>query len=185
MIILLGKTASGKDTICNYLVQKHHYKRIVTYTSRPMRPNEKDNVHYHFITKEDFIEKINNKFFAEWKAYETEFGIWYYGTALEDLENIYSESIIILTPAGYKDIIKKMPKRPISILIDADDNTIKKRLIKRGDDPKEAERRLLHDNDDFIGIENEVDYIIHNNDGTNINDIVNEILTKGSDSNSR
>ena len=54
--------------------------------------------------------------------------------------------------------------------------TIKKRLIKRGDDLKEAERRVSHDNDDFKGIENEVDKIVYNNDGTNIDDVVQKIL---------
>ena len=50
MLILIGKTASGKDTILNQLVKKHGYKKIVTYTSRPMRKGEKQDVTYHFIS---------------------------------------------------------------------------------------------------------------------------------------
>lgn len=37
MLILLGKTASGKDTVLNKLVREHGYKKIVTYTTRPKR----------------------------------------------------------------------------------------------------------------------------------------------------
>lgn len=176
LFIILGKTASGKDKTVNELTSKYDFNKIITYTTRPMRKNEEQDITYHFVSEDDFKQKINDNFFAEWKTYDTEFGVWYYGTALDDLENVDNNSVIILTPAGYRDIIKKVSKKPISILIDADDNTIKKRLIKRGDNPKEAERRLLHDNKDFIEIENEVDYIINNNDGTNINDVIKEIL---------
>lgn len=182
LFIILGKTASGKDRTVNELTSKYDFNKIITYTTRPMRKNEEQDITYHFISEDDFKQKINDNFFAEWKTYNTEFGVWYYGTSLEDLENGDDNSVIILTPAGYRDIIKKVSKRPISILINTDDETIKNRLVKRGDNPKEAERRLIHDNEDFKGIENEVDYIIHNNDGTNINDVINEILkitTKG------
>lgn len=39
IVVLLGKTSSGKDTVCNQLIQKG-YKKLVTYTTRPMRPGE-------------------------------------------------------------------------------------------------------------------------------------------------
>ena len=140
-----------------------------------MRKGEKQDVTYHFISEEDFKQKINEGFFAEWKSYITVDGVWYYGTSLEDLENADDKSVIILTPDGYRDVINKLTRRPISIYLYANNQTIKKRLIKRGDDPKEAERRVSHDNDDFKGIENEVDKIIYNNDGTDINNVMQKI----------
>ena len=176
MLILIGKTASGKDTILNQLVKKHGYKKIVTYTSRPMRKGEKQDVTYHFTSSEEFQKMIEQGLFAEYKTYNSEFGVWYYGTALDDLEKADDKSIIILTPDGYKDVINKLSKKPISIYLYANNSTIKKRLKKRGDDPKEAERRVSHDNEDFKGIENEVDKIVYNNDGANIDDVVDKIL---------
>ena len=86
MIILLGKTASGKDTIVNYLVKNLGYKKLTTYTTRPMRPGEVQNLQYHFISEEDFKEKISHGFFLEYKTYHTEFDDWYYGSAMEDYE---------------------------------------------------------------------------------------------------
>lgn len=176
MLVILGKTSSGKDVTLNNLVAKYGYKKIITYTTRPMRHNEQQDVTYHFISEDDFVQRIKNNFFAEWKTYNTEFGLWYYGTALEDLENADDDSVIILTPDGYRDIKNKLSKKPISLYLYADDYTIKKRLIRRGDNPKEAERRLLHDNEDFLGIENEVDKIIFNNFDTDISSVINEIL---------
>ena len=49
-------------------------------------------------------------------------------------------------------------------------------MINRDDDPKEAQRRLEHDNIDFKGVKTEVDKIVYNNKGLNINDVVNKIL---------
>lgn len=176
MIILIGKTASGKDTILNNLVAKHGFKKLITYTTRPMRQNEEKDVTYHFISEEDFHQRVDRGFFSEWKSYDTEFGTWYYGTALEDLDNADDNTVIILTPDGYRDIVKKLSNKPESVYIYANNSTIKERLVARGDNKDEAQRRLEHDNVDFKGIENEVDKIFYNNKGTNIDDVINNIL---------
>lgn len=176
MIILIGKTASGKDSILNILTTKYGYKKLITYTTRPMRQNEKQDVIYHFISDDDFQNKIEENFFAEWKSYSTEFGVWYYGTALEDLENANDKTVIILTPDGYRDIVSKLSNKPKSIYIYANNSTIKERLLKRGDNKEEAKRRLEHDNTDFKGIENEVDQIFYNNKGADIQKVVQKIV---------
>lgn len=176
MVIIMGKTSSGKDIVVNELITKHGFRKCVTYTTRPMRDGEVQDITYHFITEDDFKHKIRENFFAEYKSYDTEFGIWYYGVALEDVENADDKTVIILTPNGYRDVIKKVKNKPKSIYIYANNSTIKERLINRGDDPKEAQRRLEHDNIDFKGVETEVDKIVYNNKGSNINDVVNKIL---------
>ena len=176
MIIIVGKTASGKDTVVKKLVDDYKYTKIITYATRPMRKGEKQDITYHFISDDEFNQKINEGFFAEYKVYDTEFGIWYYGTALEDLENADDKSVIILTPAGYRDIEDKVDCKVVSIYLYANNATIKKRLIARGDNPKEAERRVLHDNEDFKGIENEVDRIVYNNESDTIDGAVQKIL---------
>lgn len=176
MICIIGKTCSGKDKTVNELIMNHGFKRLTTFTTRPMRNGEMQDITYHFISNEDFHEKVNDNFFAEWKSYDTEFGTWYYGTSLEDLEKADDNTIIILTPDGYRDIIKKLTNKPKSVYIYANNSTIKERLVARGDNKDEAQRRLEHDNADFKGIENEVDKIFYNNNGTKIEDVVNNIL---------
>lgn len=176
MLIILGKTASGKDLTVNELISKYGFKKLITYTTRPMRKNEKQDVTYHFISEEEFQQKVDKNFFAEWKSYETIEGVWYYGTSLEDLSNADNNTVIILTPNGYRDIVKKLSNKHKSVYIYANNSTIKERLISRGDDKEEAERRLNHDNVDFEGIEKEVDFMVCNNNDTNIKKVVSEIL---------
>lgn len=176
MIIIIGKTASGKDSVVNKLVNEHGYKKAVTYTTRPIREGEIQDTTYHFISDEEFDKKVGDGFFAEYKTYDTAFGIWKYGSSKDSYINSDSKTIIILTPDGYKDVLKTLEEKPTAFYIYANNQTIKERLIKRGDNKAEAERRLKHDNEDFKGIENMVDKIVYNNKSNNIDDVVNTIL---------
>lgn len=62
--VILGKTASGKTTIVDYISKEKWINRIVTYTSRPMRKKEKNDETYHFVTKEEFEGLIQSGFFC-------------------------------------------------------------------------------------------------------------------------
>lgn len=176
MIVLIGKSCSGKDRISKELIKNHGYKSIVRYTTRPIRKGEKQEITYHYISEDDFNQKIKDGFFAEWKAYNTEFGIWYYGTAYEDLDNTDGKSIIILPPDRCKEVLDNIHGEHIVLYIYANNLTIKNRLNKRGDSKEEALRRMAQDNEDFKGAEMLANRIIYNNEGTDIEEVVNKIL---------
>lgn len=176
MLVLIGKTTSGKTTVRDKLVKKHGWKEIVTYTTRPMRKGEKQDITYHFISMEEFKEKINNGFFAEWKSYITNEGIWYYGTAKEDIEKADDNTVIILTPDGVRDILSTGLDVSI-IYIYSNITTIYKRLNMRGDKRDEIERRVAADNIDFKGAELLADKIIYNNDGADIDTVTEDIIS--------
>lgn len=176
LVVLIGKSSSGKDRVSRELVEKYNYKKIVRYTTRPLRKGEKNGDTYHYISKEDFLSKVNGNFFIEWKNYDTVDGVWYYGTSWEDMEDISNRTVIILPPDRYKEVVKNIGNKFISIYIYANNETLKKRSNKRGDNKDEAKRRIEHDNEDFRGVEQIVDRIVYNNDGTNIDDVVRKIL---------
>lgn len=176
IIVLAGKSASGKNFVARKL-EEHGYKTIVTYTTRPKRKGEKQDITYHFISDEEFNKKIDGGFFAEWKSYITNEGVWYYGSSLEDIENADDKSVIILTPDGYREIKEKLSDKNITcIYLYENIDTMRKRLSKRGDDQKEVERRIKSDLEDFKNFESETDKIVYNNDGTDINEIIKKIL---------
>lgn len=110
MILLAGKTCSGKSTIVKELL-KIGMKDVVTYTTRPPRKNEVDGVSYHFISSKEFLEKEKQGFFAETTSYNVASGeTWYYGSALEDLTD---DKVIIVNPHGLKQIQKIKSLNPI------------------------------------------------------------------------
>lgn len=174
--VILGKTASGKDTIVSKLA-KFGFGRIVTYTTRPPRKNEKEGENYHFITREEFDTLISSGFFAEYRSYDTVDGLWYYGSSFDSYDTD-EDKIIILNPDGYYQIKKYLKDDVIrSIYIYSNIKTIKNRLNKRGDKKEEAKRRIEHDLEDFKGLENEVNKIIYNNDDNDIDDVVSKVLS--------
>lgn len=175
MLIILGKTASGKDTILNELV-KYGYHKMITYTTRPMRTGELQDKTYHFISEEKFLDMVSKGLFLEYKSYETVDGTRYYGSLMNDYKKADDDTVMILDPCGYKELLKKTNISHKVIYIYANNSTIKERLAKRGDKKEEADRRVKQDNIDFKGIENMVDKIIYNNSGKDINDVVQDIL---------
>lgn len=162
MIILIGKTCSGKTTIVNEL-KKMGLNEVVSYTSRPPRKGEIDGVTYHFITKEEFLEKEKQGFFAETVYYNVANGeTWYYGSAVEDLTD---DKVFIANPHGLRQVRKIKSLNPVAFYIMADEETIWNRLRQRGDDATEARRRLNADDVDFAGIINDVDFAFRNDMG--------------------
>lgn len=179
LTVLMGKTASGKDEIARILAMKFAFHRVVRYTTRPLRKNEINGVTYHFITEDEFKQKINEDFFAEYKSYTVDDGsIWFYGTSYESIQrlNLLQNNLIILPPDCYWVFKNNMAVEHKVVYLYANNQTILKRLKKRLDKNDSPKRRLNQDNIDFKGVERIADKIVYNNDGTNVEDVVNKIL---------
>ena len=78
---VMGKSASGKDTIYKRLLEeKHALRRIVPYTTRPKREGETEGNEYHFVTPEKLAEFEKTGKLIEMRTYETVSGPWSYAT---------------------------------------------------------------------------------------------------------
>ena len=80
---IMGKSATGKDTIYKSLLQNSELKlnRIVSYTTRPIREGEKEGVEYHFVDDDKLQEFQKAGKVIELREYNTVHGIWKYFTA--------------------------------------------------------------------------------------------------------
>lgn len=146
-IILMGCTAVGKDTVLKAITELTDYTPIISYTTRPMRKGEIDDVDYHFIEREDFINSINNNNFIEYRSYNTLVNnipdTWYYGIQKEEYN---TNKIVILDLKGAKDFIEYYGKENVQVFyLSADNNTLMQRAKNRGDNIYEFERRLKDD----------------------------------------
>ena len=158
MLILVGPSASGKTEATKILIEKYNLKKLVTYTTRSMRVHEVNGKDYHFITKEEFINKINQNFFLEYVEYNGN----YYGTSKEDLS---SDKVVILEPAGVKTYVQKAKELIKICYLKTSIEYRLKRMIARLDDSKEIEKRIK--NDDLIfneELEQIADWVIDSND---------------------
>ena len=138
MLILVGPSASGKTEIANVLTKKYGMKRMVTYTTRDMRPGEIDGISYRFIDKQEFLKKKANDDFVEDAVYNDN----YYGTCKKDISN---EKIVILEPNGVNDFFEKMPNDVVIVLLKASEEIRRNRMILRGDSLEVINKRLEKD----------------------------------------
>jgi len=60
IILIVGKSRSGKDTIAKILEKDFQVKPIVSYTTRPKRDNETNGVEHWFISEKE-MERIKNE----------------------------------------------------------------------------------------------------------------------------
>ena len=116
----------------------------VSHTTRKRRDTELPNIHYYFVTKEQFESDINSNKFVEYVLYDNE----YYGTSFKSIENIKeSKSICLLEIDVFgAEKIKKEGKLECNYLfISTSDglDTLKERMkIRNTESEQEIQRRL-------------------------------------------
>ena len=179
MIIIIGRSGSGKTSVANELANNFGYEKLITDTTRPMRSGEKDKVDYNFKTQEEFDKLKYEGYYGESVTYNASFGTCSYGSKKEYYEGDKDNAIIILNPIGFYKIKNNKElddKHFTSIYLKVpDEDLLLTRLIDRDDDPEEIKRRWLADSEDFKDIEKEVDYIVEVTKGKKIKTLAKEI----------
>lgn len=155
---VMGKSASGKDTIYSRLLEneKLSLKRIVPYTTRPMRDGEEDGKTYHFcdeakVQKLDEMGKI-----IELREYNTVYGIWKYFTVDDGQINLAKGNYLLIgTLETYTKVVKYFGQdKVLPIYIEVEDGERLIRAIDREKQQKKPKyeemcRRFLADASDF------------------------------------
>lgn len=159
LFCIMGKSASGKDTIFKRLVKDRELglKTVVSYTTRPMREGEREGVEYHFVSPQmlgDFREEGR---VIECRDYHTVHGLWSY-FMVDDGQIDFSgaqDSVIIGTLESYQKIRDFFGKEHVvPIYVYVEDGLRLSRALEREkqqENPGYAEvcRRFLADAEDF------------------------------------
>lgn len=178
-IVLLGASGSGKSTIENELATHHGFEKIISYTTRQPRNEEVNGKDYYFTENNTFAAMISTGVLAEYDEYSQG---RLYGTLKADYAD--GNKVVVLTPNGLRQLKQSCPNDNIfTVLVNASLGTRVKRYIDRCgvnqftfDDKNEIAARVERDFSMFLGLEREVNLVVDNNEGTNINDVVKEIL---------
>ena len=179
IIVLLGSSGSGKSTLEHELATHHGFKKIISYTTRQPRDNEENGKDYWFVDNDTVREIMSRDLFAEHDEYSQN---RLYGILKSDY--VDGNKVVVLTPNGLRQLKKNCPNEDIlTVLVEASLGTRVKRYIDRCgvdkfnfDDAGEIFERINRDFGMFLGLEKEVDLVVHNDEGTNIKDLVADIL---------
>lgn len=163
VLALFGKSGAGKDTIQKWLTTNYNMNGIISCTTRPPRDYERDGIHYHFLSNEEFAQKVLNMSMLE----ATVFNDWCYGTPIESLKED-KINVGVFNIQGIECLLQDNRLDILPIFIDCSDKTRLLRNIKREKVPNCLEicRRFITDEKDFSDIN--FDYItFDNNDDRN------------------
>lgn len=155
---VMGKSATGKDTIYKKLLKRlPSLKTVTLYTTRPERDGETDGVEYHFTTGGCLDELRRGKRVIEERTYQTVHGPWTYFTADDGQIRLSDGSsyLMIGTLESYEKMREYFGRdRLVPIYIQVDDGVRLIRAVKREGKQhppryKELCRRFLSDEEDF------------------------------------
>ncbi len=159
LIILTGKTASGKDTVIAKLLSKFpNFKKVMTTTSRTPRAGEKNGVDYFFISKADFKSKIDQGLFFEY----VEYGGNFYGTEKTQLASTGQGLIWRIDPSRAGKIRQLIDSPVLVIYLTVPDSVVLERLKKRGFNEKDIEKRMREDQQYWEEYKGNYDFVVEN-----------------------
>ena len=179
LVILSSPSGAGKTSIARALVEENKsFLFSVSATTRKSRPGEVNGREYHFLTVDEFREKINDKQFLE---HAKVFGNLY-GTPLEpvmDSINDGKDLIFDVDWQGGKQIrSSSLSKFVISIFIlPPSIKALQERLMKRAQDSSETVKDRMTKSIGEIMHWKEYDYVIVNNDFEQTLNEVKSIIT--------
>ena len=155
---LLGKSATGKDTLYKEILKRRPKLRTVTmYTTRPIREGETDGVEYFFTDREELERKLASGKVIESRTYQTIAGPWTYYTVDDGQFDVADDEscLMIGTLESYEKMCAYFEVgKMVPVYIEVPDGIRLLRAVKREENQKrpnyrEVCRRYLADEKDF------------------------------------
>lgn len=152
---IMGKSASGKDSLYSRILADMPVEPLVLYTTRPMREHEQEGREYHFVDRAAFEEMLRSGSVIEERTYNTVHGEWTYFTSSDSVHLDNGSILGIGTLESYKKLSAFFGKDiVIPIYVEVDDPVRLIRAVERErleKEPKYTElcRRFIADSEDF------------------------------------
>jgi guanylate kinase len=141
IIIITAPSGAGKTSITRHLLKTFPDQLgfSISAATREKRAYEKDGVDYHFMTIDEFKEKIQGNAFIEWEmVYEGK----YYGTLKSEIRRIWGGGktpLLDIDVQGALHVQQENPERTLSIFIEPPSvDELKRRLSSRGTETEES-----------------------------------------------
>ena len=172
LICLLGISGSGKSTIANRLERKYGYISVKSYTTRPIREDDENDLNTHTFINLDEVEQFRDDIVAD-NWYNNNY---YFATSSQlDKADIY-----IVDKEGLKTLQRNYHnKEIIPIWLDVPSELVAKRMEQRGDNNEAIMLRLQCDSEAFKGVKEMCKYSCDNStqeQGYEIVEFINNLL---------
>lgn len=110
LVVISGPSGVGKGTVRKALFEmpKHNLTYSVSMTTRAKRPGERDGIDYYFVSREEFLKRVDEGKFLE----HAEFVGNFYGTPLDKVNERLEdgqEVVLEIEVEGALQVKKKVP----------------------------------------------------------------------------
>jgi guanylate kinase len=142
ILLLVGPTGAGKDSLKDKLLETGDYHHIISHTTRPPRINhgviEQDGREYHFINKATAERMLDEQALIEVKIYSGNL----YGTSVAEIQAAHDEGKIAMTDIEVQGVAeyKTLDENVMAVfLLPPDFQTWQDRLQRRYGDVVDAQ----------------------------------------------
>lgn len=164
LFVISAPSGAGKTTLIKHVLKRvKNFSYSISYTTRKPRKNEKDKQDYFFISKQEFLSKIDKGYWLEWAQVHD----YYYGTSKEFIQNklCNNENIILdIDIQGAYQIMKTKLDMVSIFIMPSDIKVLSQRLINRKTDSKKVVKKRLKNAKKEIRKKDMFEYIIVNDD---------------------
>ena len=167
LLVISGPAGSGKGTVNAHLLKRDDFVYSVSATTRAPRPGEVNGINYHFITKEDFIHRIEHGEMLEYTEYCGNF----YGTPKKEAEDVLRSGknlILEIEVEGAKNVKAIYPEAVLVLLLPPSYSVQEQRLRGRGTETEEKILQRLARAKEEILCADAYDYVVYNYDGRDL-----------------
>ena len=162
VFIISAPSGSGKSTLVARLLAADPGLRFsVSYTTRRPRGNEKPGENYVYISRQEFLARIERGEFLE---HAEVFGN-FYGTNREVLEQARREGkdlILDIDVQGARQLKQRIPEAVSIFILPPSRDILEQRLRARSEDSEEVIQRRLRDAAEEIENYEQYDYVLVN-----------------------
>ena len=162
VFVITGPSGVGKGTLIRSLFERFPELELsVSATTRAPRPGEQDGVAYHFLTPEQFDDRVAGDEFVEWAEYSGN----RYGTLRSELDRRIADGIPVVLEIevqGARQVREKMPEAVQVFIAPPSRDTLRARLTARGTDAPEQVRRRLETADQELAAQPEFHHVVVN-----------------------
>ena len=173
LIVLSGPSGCGKGTMVAEILRRGGCAVSVSATTRAPREGEENHVHYHFISKEEFRQRIAADGLLEYAEYCGN----YYGTPRAEVDAMREEGknvILEIEVQGGLQIREKCPDAVLIFTIPPSIEELRRRLHKRGTETEDVIETRISRAKEELPIARQYDYIILND---RLEDAVSDFFT--------
>jgi len=164
LYIVSAPSGAGKTSLVKALVDAQPQVRVsVSHTTRAMRPGEVDGVNYHFVSREEFLARLERNEFLE---HAEVFGNLY-GTSQRWLEQTLAEGydlILEIDWQGAQQVRRLMPQAKSIFILPPTQEALRQRLNNRGQDSDEIIDKRMREAVSEMSHYVEYDYLVINDD---------------------